>query len=356
MSEIIHSGSGAKRDYGLDLLKVLASLGIFFLHYQQVFDVYFENHINFFKGFYTWGYLVELFFIISGFLIYKDIDRIYRAELTLDKWMAPRLVRLLPLLAVSVLVYQMADALHVKLIGETFFIEKDFSIFRTVVAGLGLQAGGIFKRGYINNPTWYISVLLICYVLFYVLTSASRKIGCKPYYLYALMIFIGIWLRDNHIEISETARGLYSVFFGVLLAHYIKLWGVKRREILLSIFVLALTGAILIFKPETDVIDMNFASTFFVFPALIMLAEAPAVKERLNFPFLKSWSEVSYNLYIWHMPFFVVVSIVHYLTNAAFSYGKLSTMYICLAICLAGAVFSHYIIEKNLNRIFQIKK
>ncbi len=337
-------------------MKVLASLGIFLLHYQQVFSVYFENHINFYKGFYPWGYLVELFFIISGFVIYKDIDRIRNAEVTLDKWMAPRLVRLLPLLAVSAVFYQLADAVHFKLIGETFFFDKDFSIFRTVVAGLGLQAGGIFKTGYINNPTWYISVLLICYVLFYVLTSASRKIGCKPYYLYALMIFIGIWLRDNHIEISETARGLYGVFFGVLLAHYVKLYGVKKREILLSLFVLALTAAILLVKPETDVIDMNFGSTFFVFPALILLLEAPAVRQKLKFHVLKSWSEISYNLYIWHMPLFVVVSIVHHLSNAAFSFDKLSTMYICLAICIAGAVFSHYCIEKNLNKIFKLKK
>ena len=60
-----------QRSGGLDFIKVLATIGIFFHHYQQVFNVTFTNHINFFHGLIYWGYLVELFFIISGFVTFQ---------------------------------------------------------------------------------------------------------------------------------------------------------------------------------------------------------------------------------------------------------------------------------------------
>lgn len=51
----------------LDLLKSIASFLIVIYHYQQVFKVKF-NGINFYSRKLILGYLVELFFMISGYL------------------------------------------------------------------------------------------------------------------------------------------------------------------------------------------------------------------------------------------------------------------------------------------------
>lgn len=56
-----------KMIYGFDLLKIISATLIVFHHYQQLFSIRFE-HINFFGGFTSFGILVELFFMISGFL------------------------------------------------------------------------------------------------------------------------------------------------------------------------------------------------------------------------------------------------------------------------------------------------
>jgi len=66
---------GKKRNYGLDFLKIVATILIVFHHYQQVLNVEFAG-INFFGGKFYFGYLVELFFLISGFLMFKYIERI----------------------------------------------------------------------------------------------------------------------------------------------------------------------------------------------------------------------------------------------------------------------------------------
>ena len=57
---------------GFDILKIVSATLIVFHHYQQVFKVRF-NGINFYDGAFNFGYLVELFFIISGILtLYSD--------------------------------------------------------------------------------------------------------------------------------------------------------------------------------------------------------------------------------------------------------------------------------------------
>ena len=57
-----------ERYYNLDLIKSIAAVFIVFHHYQQMANVKFDG-INFFGGSFYWGYLVELFFLISGFVM-----------------------------------------------------------------------------------------------------------------------------------------------------------------------------------------------------------------------------------------------------------------------------------------------
>ena len=64
-----------KRIFILDILKIVATILIVFHHYQQILNVEF-NKINFFGGKFYFGHLVELFFLISGFLMFNYIEKI----------------------------------------------------------------------------------------------------------------------------------------------------------------------------------------------------------------------------------------------------------------------------------------
>lgn len=69
------SGMKEKKINGFDYIKVVAASAIVLCHYQQVFSVHFQG-INFYGGRINFGYLVELFFTISGFLtVYRDKRR-----------------------------------------------------------------------------------------------------------------------------------------------------------------------------------------------------------------------------------------------------------------------------------------
>lgn len=64
-----------QRDYTLDFIKICATIIIIFHHYQQVTGAFFENKINFWNGKFYFGYVVELFFILSGFLCFPILTK-----------------------------------------------------------------------------------------------------------------------------------------------------------------------------------------------------------------------------------------------------------------------------------------
>lgn len=71
--------NGAKqREYSLDFIKILATVFIVFHYYQQVIGVYFDKGINFYNGKFYFGYMVELFFVLSGYFMYSYIEKIQK--------------------------------------------------------------------------------------------------------------------------------------------------------------------------------------------------------------------------------------------------------------------------------------
>lgn len=64
-----------QREYSLDLLKILATIMIVFHHYQQGEEVVF-SHWNFFNGKFYFGWLVELFFMLSGYFMFRYVEKI----------------------------------------------------------------------------------------------------------------------------------------------------------------------------------------------------------------------------------------------------------------------------------------
>lgn len=89
-----------KRNVAIDLLRVIAATLIVLHHYQQGVDITFE-HIKFYGGTFNFAYLVELFFLISGVMVYKSV---LDDHITFKEFMSRRTNRIIPLLAISVFV------------------------------------------------------------------------------------------------------------------------------------------------------------------------------------------------------------------------------------------------------------
>lgn len=153
-----------KRISGLDLLKIIATVMIIFHHYQQITGAWWGAS-SFYGGLFYYGELVELFFIISGFIMYRYIEKI-KFGLSFKKYCIHRFFRFIPLMAICVIVTTVFAHLYIILYGEVFFNVDSFSLWTILISSLGIQEGWFATNVGINNPAWYISVLLLCYVIY----------------------------------------------------------------------------------------------------------------------------------------------------------------------------------------------
>ena len=164
-----------ERDYSLDFIKIISTIFIIFHHYQQVMGVYFENKINFFNGKFYFGYVVEMFFVLSGLFMYTYVEKI-QDNLTFVKFYLRRLGRLFPLLMVGAISYEIFLVIYQHMYYDSWFgITPTF--WGTVISSLGIQDGWALPNPCVNNPTWYISVLMLCYVIFLFFSLYSEALG-----------------------------------------------------------------------------------------------------------------------------------------------------------------------------------
>ncbi len=294
-----------KHNYALDFLKVIAASIIVFHHFQLITEIRFSNFVNFYGEWFNWGFLVELFFIISGYFMYRYIFVLQNEEITLLDWWKKRAIRLLPMSAITVLVYELILFANVRIFGWAIW-GVDVSIWEAVVAALGIQEGWVFVNPFINSSLWYISVLMACYIIFYMLTVLAKRIKCNPMYFYVAMILLGLgvgvyggnWPFFNW----QIARGYYAFFFGLLLASYVKTYGINKGAVTASIISVVFFVLMFAFYPQYTQKFTNYMLTFLLFPAVVILFETKVAGKIFRHKVWGTLSAISFEVYLWHMP------------------------------------------------------
>lgn len=136
-----------KRKGYLDFLKFIATVIIIFHHYQQSTGAYFSGWINFYNGEFYWGYMVELFFIISGFCIYRYEEYIAEGNVTLKDFYLKRLLRLLPMLFLGAVLYELASIAYARVYGMDWLGVKP-SLWGTITDIIAVQEGWVFRNAF----------------------------------------------------------------------------------------------------------------------------------------------------------------------------------------------------------------
>ena len=204
-----------------DLIKILCTVGILFHHYQQFTGTYFYKGINFYGGRFSSGYLVEVFFLLSGWAMLPYINRI-KDNMSFWQFYKKRLIRLLPSLIVFTVLYIVAITVYAHFCGDTFAFSSKIDAFGGIITALGLGSWGITKNFYINDVCWYVSVLLFCYILMYVLVYISKRTKISLYILFLLPVIVGV-IRNFFFKttflpfFTEGMQRGYIHFFGGLI-------------------------------------------------------------------------------------------------------------------------------------------
>lgn len=327
------------RNHALDMAKVFATCFILFHHYQMV-GVMVTGQTMPGPSFYSsavqpedfsWGYVVELFFLISGFVMLPYLQKI-RQGLTFYQFYTRRAARLLPLLALSGAVCAAVLVVYDKAY-QTSFWAGDPSLFGVVLHALGIQAGWGFADPYLNSATWYCSVLLLCCLLFFAVVYWSGRLGVSPFYGLVFLVFLGCAGQTFHTQLplldNGASRGYSAFFAGVVLAALWPLLQKWRGTPWVCLVLLAAAGAEL-YKNGGRMPYMPFPLTFLVYPALLFLLQQPPCSAVSRLPLWEGLARISYSVYLWHIPFYILL----------YSIAKLLGQDPAVLVCLPGMLLS----------------
>jgi peptidoglycan/LPS O-acetylase OafA/YrhL len=185
----------ARRFVVLDFYRFVAALGVFVFHLKTL-----DNGIApVWNG--SYGLFVDMFFILSGFVISYSYPSDARGLKAYSRFMIRRIARIYPLHFLTLLVF-------VLLIG--FGLDRsarstplDF-LYNLVL----LQAWGVTDHLSFNSPSWSISAEFFCYLVFPLLMLLARKV--HPLVLAAIVAALYLILAHGHLPIWQERSQMYG--------------------------------------------------------------------------------------------------------------------------------------------------
>lgn len=334
-----------QRNAAIDFLRIGAATLIVLHHYQQGVDITFR-HITFYGGTFNFGYIVELFFLISGLMIYKNVS--CQEEPTFGTFIGGKIKRIIPLLAISVLIETILRCISEILAGQSGFSRDLLDI---VVNAAGLQTMGLFSVNSVNQPTWYLSVLLLCYFWLFVIIKISKRFKFNSCYGFVFMVLLGITINTyswNTVFLNRyISRGYFSFFAGLLLAYYFH--KVKKNRVELVCFILPVMFLVFLkMKPQFLTSgDFYFYTLMLWIPVLVFVVRwLPA--RAVDCKIVTFLGKVSFGVYIWNEPMSCLRNIMA--TVFAVDLCKISTVVIFVMSSWLIAICSYLWIEKPISK------
>ena len=200
-TDSIATPRSSERLVELDALRGLAAISVVWMHYSVAFDQHFHHQDALWIRNPLGGYGVELFFMLSGFVILMSLDR---ATTTLD-FVVSRLARLYPVYWAAML--------------TTFVVVSLCGLPTKSVAPQDVAANltmlhGLFGFRHVDEVYWTLQ----CELQFYVVMGLVFALGRRQQVLWILAGLTGLALANTHVGFTDwTGTGLWR------LDHYLPL-------------------------------------------------------------------------------------------------------------------------------------
>ena len=344
--------------HDIDGLKGIAILAVVFYH---LFDLLKSAHFTestLFDG----GFLgVDIFFVISGFLITSSVFyRLSNNDFSLLSFYKRRFLRIVPpllfvciftlIIGYFLLFPEVYKELNIEVANALLFIGN----FRFA------NSGGYFALDSSDKlllHTWYLAVTIQFYVLFPLIVLLLKKVfSLKRLPLAVTVVFI--LLTVTSVIVSRNGKGylltqcrIFELFFGSVLFFYKDI--VYKRVFSLNTY-LPLLGEVLgiviiiasIFTVELQngVWTVTTSLPTMIGTALVILSHNK--NSVLRLPPLTLLGRCSYSLYLWHWPLFVF----------ALRCGYTDTVLSCSIVILVILIFTalSYIFTEKRNIDYKV--
>lgn len=288
-----------------------------------------------------------MFFMLSGFVMSTGYqNRIRTHEIGFQDYFLKRLCKLYPIYILSNLVMLVLTVLE--------HGPSGFNLKRIAFTAL-IQLAGALKAHPYNGPSWFLSALFLCYILYYAITYFAVK---PTHYAVsvALAIAIGYSMISGSLNLpfcsTGNGTGIMSFFLGCALKEFYPAISQKYGKWLpaASFFVLALS-AFLLLRYGVEIIagETVVAFAFVICPLTLYLAlDGKLVSWFLRSKPLQALGKLSMSVYFWHYPVFTAMRYGYLLLGRELTETQLPFYLVLMFLC---SIASYCFIEKhNISR------
>lgn len=306
----------------LSPLRLIAVLIIVTLHHTVIpaLEGTYVPFYTFFRK--NGGIIVGLFFLISGMMFYLAYYRkIKNSQLTCSSFFWKRITKLWPLIIFSVIfiyiTYHILKATNCPTLTQEMGLD-DFlrSLFMLDLSCFEWGGSKLANLKSINQPIWYITVLLICYGIACFITRMSRN-KKNGYWFFAIPIVAGLslytlWYFQIILPYAERLfRGFTYFFLGIFIMMFLekfKSFDNKTKIITRSVcaaFILIFTSIQICtdwLEPLLwDRLDLIICLAWF--PSLFILCyDVKWLNKPLSNKFVSLMAPLSFSIYVFDNP------------------------------------------------------
>ena len=362
--------SGDQFITNLTPMRGIAAILVVIFHFEIVLVLFLPREIS--RLFSKCYLMVDLFFIMSGFIIYHVYGEFFKRNIhtaTFNKYIRARLARVYPLHIFTLI-------LTIVLVVSQHFKWDEFFNPRAIPTHvLMLQSFGLHSIYTWNVPAWSISAEFAAYIIFPVFAFAIYRWKIiTPVIISALIIFI-YWLLAFKFSKSNGTTGLYNLDltydYGYLrgVAGFLA-GGMIYQLYLKKILYFLRADAILIILSALLFACLHFGVTDLVFiPIFLLLVLSAAyntgrVKRFLSSRFLQWLGDISYSVYLMQFPLmlFVIGSLPHFgiSWNGPYSlqlpyWQAAISCILFLAVLIGISALSYHYIERPFRKLINSK-
>lgn len=298
------------------------------------------------------GYIVEIFFILSGFLTCSHTHNINNNRSFIIE-IIKRWFRILPYAFLATLSCCIVYFVYCRLLKTVFIFDKFFSFANQIASLLLIHQGWVYEFALgINNPTWFLCVLIWIDIVFLGIVKLAENVKnektrdlliCTISMFFIILGKIGIEYKIALPFLYYTDFRGYSAFFmGVLIGVINLAWKNKSMKIITSLLLLFI-GFVKIYLQGRMFQDNSFL--FFIGPGIvILLASIKQYKSKYS----SLLGGASFEVYLWHLPVYYLLKLICD-TNGITVHHTYPIMLVILACIEIYGIFVYCKIEQPMS-------
>lgn len=351
-----------KRNMGVTglrgILVLMTALGF---HYAMLYDTIPASSwagVKLFQLFYVFGLTApNVFLIMSGYFMYHNYRQRIKNGLAFKDYLAPKFKKIYPLM-IFFHVYLFIIENIGKLQLGFYPLHADggeirYSLKALIASVFGVQSG-LFAESdsmAVNGPSWFVTTLLICYVLFFLIVKFCRNRKVE-WGVYVIIGIIGIIFTFHPVHAPLlyecSARGLLFFFAGIVMHVAMDAMGKERKTQGMCMAVLL----IVIMAIITLAVNHNgftIWQTYLTWPCMVyLIINSGALQKILSFPPFVWAGNRSMSIFLGNLPILTTVSWLNLLFGWNLDYGSWAIWCMIAALTLIVGEITYIIFEVKL--------